>query len=74
MEDADRFSYMKGQNMNRYFYGMRLRGYSLGCQPMNGLIMVMDDSKGDYHSILVYTRRLSDQELSDYELDMLDIE
>lgn len=60
--------------MSNYFYGMRLRGYSLGCQPMNGLIMVMDDDKGLYHNILVYMRRLSDQELRDYELDFLDIE
>lgn len=60
--------------MNRYFYGMRLRGYSLGCQPMNGLMMVMDDEKGHYHNILVYMRKLTDQEMWDYELDLLDIE
>lgn len=60
--------------MNRYFYGMRLRGYSLGCQPMKGLMMVMDDDKGDYYNILVYMRKLSDQELNDYELDLIDIE
>lgn len=60
--------------MSNYFYGMRLRGYSLGCQPMNGLIMVMDDDKGLYHNILVYLRKLSEQELSDYELDPIEIE
>lgn len=60
--------------MNRYFYGMRLRGYSLGCQPMNGLMMVMDDEKGHYHNILVYMRKLTDQEMWDYELDLLNVE
>ena len=60
--------------MDRYFYGMRLRGYSIGCQPMKGLMMVMDDDKGDYYNILVYMRKLSDQELNDYELDLIDIE
>ena len=24
--------------MTYYYYGMRLRGFSLGCQPMNGLV------------------------------------
>ena len=60
--------------MNRYFYGMRLRGYSIGCQPMNGLMMVMDDENGHYHNILVYMRKLTDQEMWDYELDLLDVE
>lgn len=50
-------------------YGMRLRGYSPGCQPMDGLVEVMDDKR--YWNILIYNRKLTDQEVSDYELDYL---
>ena len=53
----------------RYIYGMRLRGFSPGCQPMNGLVERRDDSSGKYYDLLVYDRRLSDRELADYELD-----
>ena len=52
-------------------YGMRLRGFSLGCQPMNGFICRDDDTTGKYHDILVYDRQLTEQEIKDYELDAL---
>lgn len=32
-----------------YEYGMRLRGFSIGCQPMNGLID-WQDTDGKYHN------------------------
>ena len=54
-----------------YVYGMRLRGFSLGCQPMQGLIERQDDPTGKYHDLLVYERKLTDKELADYELDSL---
>ena len=54
-----------------YAYGMRLRGFSIGCQPMNGFVERCDDLTGKYYDILVYDRKLSDQELCDYELDDL---
>lgn len=52
-----------------YKYGMRLRPYSIGCQPMEGLVEVMVDNR--YWNILIYDRKLTDQEVSDYELDYL---
>mgnify|MGYP003299554918 CR=1 FL=1 len=55
--------------MNKY--GMRLRGFSIGCQPMNGLIKREDDTSGEYHDILVYDRELTEKELVEYELDDL---
>lgn len=55
-----------------YRYGMRLRGFSPGCQPMNGLMERVDDPTGRYYDILIYDRELTDQELADYELDKLD--
>lgn len=54
-----------------YRYGMRLRGFSPGCQPKEGFIERQDDTTGKYHDILVYDRPLSDKELADYELDYL---
>ena len=55
--------------MMMYKYGMRLRPYSLGCQPKNGLVSVYLDNR--YWNILIYNRKLTDQEVSDYELDYL---
>lgn len=53
-----------------YRYGMRLRGYSIGCQP-KGVIDREDDESGRYYDILVYDRQLTDKELEDYELDFI---
>lgn len=52
-----------------YRYGMRLRGFSPGCQP-RGVVRVEDGGK-KYHDILVYNRPLTAWELADYELDDL---
>lgn len=52
-----------------YLYGMRLRGFSLGCQPMKGIIERRDDKTGKYYDILAYGRKLTEQELEEYELD-----
>lgn len=53
-----------------YRYGMRLRGYSIGCQP-RGVIAREDDESGRYYDILVYDRELSNQEVEAYELDFI---
>lgn len=52
-------------------YGMRLRGFSPGCQPKDGFLEREDDPSGKYYDILVYNRKLTDKELRDYELDEL---
>jgi hypothetical protein len=54
-----------------YKYGMRLRGFSIGCQPMTGLIRREDDLTGRYHDILIYSRPLNDHEQDGFELDYL---
>ena len=54
-----------------YKYGMRLRGFSIGCQPMKGLVERQDDPAGRYHDILVYDRELTEKEIRDYELDQI---
>lgn len=53
-----------------YWYGMRLRGFSPGCQPMDGLGSVMKGNE-KYYNILVYNRELTDEEIRDYELDRI---
>jgi len=54
-----------------YTYGMRLRGFSIGCQPKDGFIERRDDMSSLYYDVLVYDRKLSQQELLDYELDYI---
>lgn len=54
-----------------YKYGMRLRGFSLGCQPKDGFIVREDDPSGRYYDILVYERPLTMEEIMNYELDYL---
>ena len=58
----------------QYRYGMRLRGFSPGCQPMSGLDHAEDDATGRYYNILVYNRKLTEEEVRDYELDYLEKE
>lgn len=53
-----------------YLYGMRLRGFSIGCQPMNGLIRHKDGELG-YYDILVYNRPLTENEMKNFELDFI---
>lgn len=60
--------------MKAYKYGMRLRGFSLGCQPMQGFIERIDDKSGRYYDLLLYNRELSQEEIKNYELDYLGIE
>lgn len=62
--------------MAEYKYGMRLRGFAPGCQPMDGLVEAqegrcMGDSRRRYHNILLYNRKLTEDEIRDYELDDL---
>ena len=54
-----------------YRYGMRARYCAPMCQPMFGLVDLLDDPTGKYYDIIVYTRKLTDKELDDYELDYL---
>jgi hypothetical protein len=54
-----------------YKYGMRLRGFSIGCQPMNGLMLISDDPDHDYHDLLFYNHELTAKELDDFELDFI---
>ena len=59
----------------KYIYGMRLRGFSLGTQPSKGLIEALNGKNingYDYYNLLVYDRKLSEEELKNYELDFLE--
>ena len=50
-------------------YGMRLRGFSLGCQPMKGLVTRLDSI--DYWDELLYNRKLTDEEVRCYDLEYI---
>ena len=54
-------------------YGMRLRGYSPGCQPKEGLVAVHEDTSGKYYNTLLYNRKLTEKEVRDYEFDELGV-
>lgn len=66
---------LEGDTMNDrthvYTYGMRLRGFSIGCQPKYGLVERRDDESGLYYDVLVYERKLTYREMEDYELDYI---
>ena len=51
-----------------FYYGMRLRGYSIGCQPQGAEV---GDGAGRYYNILGYKSPLSDNDLYNYDLDQL---
>lgn len=57
--------------MDKYRYGMKFRGFSIGCQPMRGLRDVTEDRHGIYHNILGYDRQLEPREVEEYELTYL---
>lgn len=57
--------------MREYYYGMRLRGYAPLCQPKEGLVRIENDPNKKYYNILGYNRKLTDKEVSDFELDYL---
>lgn len=54
-----------------YKYGMRLRPFNIGCQPLNGLIRAKNGNCNPYWSILWYERELTQEEVKEYELDYL---
>lgn len=54
-----------------YKYGMRLRGFSIGCQPSKWFVDAMPDESGKYWDFLIYDRKLTDKEVADYELDYI---
>ena len=57
--------------MELHAYGMRLRPYSIGCQPSG--VWRRKDSK-QYHDVILYTRPLSKEEMEHYSLDYLGTE
>ena len=58
--------------MTVYYYGMKYRGFSPGCQPMNGLVEHTKPKRGSkFFDILVYDRILTEKEEKDYELEFI---
>ena len=55
-----------------FVYGMRLRGYSPGAQPMENILVVGEGKRG-YYNLLAYSRKLTKNQIEDYELDYLGV-
>lgn len=51
-------------------YGMKHRGYSIGCQP-SGVIKVEDSDKNKtgYWSFIYYENKLTEEQILKYELE-----
>lgn len=60
--------------MTKYEYGMRLRGFSIGCQPKEGFVERRDSPAENFYDVIVYSRLLSQQELEDYDLTFIGME
>lgn len=56
--------------MTLHKYGMRLRGFAPGCQPMDGLRSA-EEGAGRYHDFVLYDRMLTDAERKAYDLDYI---
>lgn len=58
-----------------YNYGMKLRGFSIGCQP-KGVIEWKDTNKAEqgFYSIITYDRELTPEEIEAYDLTNLNAE
>lgn len=52
-------------------YGMRLRGFSPGCQPKDGFVRRLDSEDKKYYDVLIYNRLLTGEEIRDYDLDYI---
>ena len=52
---------------------MRLRGFSPGCQPMDGFLERKDSPSDKYYDILVYDRYLSEDDEKHYSLTPLEV-
>lgn len=52
-----------------YYYGMRLRGFSVGCQPMENLKGRVDITADRYYDIIAYTKKLGNEDMHRYDLD-----
>lgn len=57
----------------RYYYGMKYRGFSPGAQPKKGLIGCIENNETEYYDVIEYDRKLTDEEISNYELEEINV-
>ena len=51
-----------------YKYGMKYRGFSIGCQPLENLIEAQEDPTNNYFNILLYSAPLTPEQIASYQL------
>lgn len=54
-----------------YYYGMKYRPAGIGCQPMEGLIAILDPEDKAFYDVVVYNRMLTYKEINAYELEFI---
>ena len=64
----------KEKEMKKYVYGMRLRGFTIVCQPMDGFIERRNSPAENFYDVIVYSRLLTEKELKDYDLTFIGTE
>lgn len=55
-----------------YVYGMKLRGFSIGCQPNKGFVKRIDSTNSKYYDLVEYNRKLTEEEVQRYGLDLIE--
>ena len=55
-----------------YTYGMKLRGFSIGCQPNKGFIKRINSTDSKYYDLIEYDRKLTDEEVKRYSLNLIE--
>lgn len=53
-----------------YKYGMRLRPVGIGCQPKG--FIEFDESDDRYWNVIYYDRPLSEEEIRNYDLELIE--
>ena len=54
-----------------YIYGMKERGCSPGAQPKDGFDGYIESYDPRYYDLIYYKRMLTEEEISEYELEYL---
>ena len=71
MREENRLKKEAEKGKVKFIYGMRLRGFSTGCQPMEGLIGKEDLTDPRFWDTISYNRKLTDEEIKHYSLSYI---
>lgn len=65
----------KTKQAKKFYYGMKHRPFDIGCQPEDGLQGLVENQPPEiaakYYSVIEYDRKLTETEISDFELEYI---